>query len=586
MSSRRRAADQEEDLPNDVWKYSYGTKPSSVFAMERRNRGGLVFVRWTNPDKPGADKRDRKSLGITVRDPRTGLLDPKLERAAKIAVQQFQAKLLVGQPVSEAPTVTPQPAAAEQPAPDNAPAPLTLKEGFDLALDAVTGKYASNRTRRYDQMVKYRMRLFGTRPGATPLIDPALTWIALEPKDVRALWRRLADRHVEARGKEYGVRAAEGIVDAIYSVAAWLREEHHIPVDAAHPSRQWRKKLKDEWAQRTGHRRERPNRPRHTPEEYRRIFTALSDPRVDPRIRLAIELAAECRTGQVLRCTRRTLTLTDVQLSDYEAAAAGALGQIRIPGSGKKHGEIVVFTPEQRRAVDDALGGYLANYEAAWQAGEIEDFYLFPGSRMRMLDDTGRRFTRRVREQVKPLSRDGARKAFQELEEIAGVEHRPGRGWYGLRRIATDLAETATTDDRVKDRLGGWQHSETRKHIYQDRETDQLRAAAAGVRRQLRLGIGLPNALDSDARQESKRSDDMDRLDLEAVLAALTPEQRAALAPHLKTPTGPTNGSQEKSAGTRESPGAHNSRFTNNFSRAGDRTRTGDVQLGKLAFYH
>ena len=46
---------------------------------------------------------------------------------------------------------------------------------------------------------------------------------------------------------EFGVRAAEGIADAIYSVAAWLREEHLIPADAAQPPAQWRKSLKDEW---------------------------------------------------------------------------------------------------------------------------------------------------------------------------------------------------------------------------------------------------------------------------------------------------------------------------------------------------
>src|SRR6185437_16089205 len=107
------------------------------------------------------------------------------------------------------------------------------------------------------------------------------------------------------------------------------------------------------------------------------------DPRVDPRIRLAIELAAECRTGQVLRCTRRMLTLSEVDPSKYEILPAGALGQVVIPGSGKKHGETVVLTPEQRRAVDDALAGYLANYETAWQEKRIDDYYLFPGSRMR-----------------------------------------------------------------------------------------------------------------------------------------------------------------------------------------------------------
>ena len=92
------------------------------------------------------------------------------------------------------------------------------------------------------------------------------------------------------------------------------------------------------------------------------------------------------------------------------------------------------------------------------------------------------------------MSRDGARRAFQALEKIAGVPHVPGRGWYGLRRIATDLAETATTDDRVRDRLGSWQDSETRKQIYQDRMTQQLRAEAASVRREIRHGPGVPSS--------------------------------------------------------------------------------------------
>jgi hypothetical protein len=132
-------------------------------------------------------------------------------------------------------------------------------------------------------------------------------------------------------------------------------------------------------------------------DEYRRIFVAMSDPRVDPRIRLAIKLAAECRTGQVLRCTRRMLALPEVAPNEYESALPAALGQIEIPGAGKKHGEVVVLTPEQRRAVDDALAGYLANYEAAWAVGQIEGYYLFPSSKMRMLDDSGRRWTRKVR---------------------------------------------------------------------------------------------------------------------------------------------------------------------------------------------
>ncbi len=58
---------------------------------------------------------------------------------------------------------------------------------------------------------------------------------------------------------------------------------------------------------------------------------------------------------------------------------------------------------------------------------------------------------------------------------------------------------SATNDDRVKDRLGGWQDSETRKSIYQDRETDELRAQAASLRRQLRIGRGLTVSVNSEA---------------------------------------------------------------------------------------
>jgi len=437
---------------------------------------------------------------LIVRDPETGRLDPIRVRAAQLAVQQIHARIVTGVESQPAP-----PAAAA-----TSPEFLTLVEGFRLALDPTRGKYPSTDTRRYDEMIKYKARLFGEKPGRAPLIRPDLTWAGLQLRDVRSLWRTMADRYVASEGDEFGLRVTERLVDAIFSVASWLREENRIPADASRPPERWRKRLKEEWELRTGEQLRKPFRPRHTPEEFRRIFAALSDPRVDPRIRLAIEIAAECRTGQVLRCTRRMLTVTEVDPTKYESASAGSLGQITIPGAGKKHGETVVLTPEQRRAVDDALSGYLANYESAWRAGEIEDYYLFPGSRMRPLDASGRRWVRRVRDDVKPMSRDGARVAFKELEVIAKIGHVEGRGWYGLRRQAADLAETATTDDRVKDRLGGWQDSETRKSIYQDRQTEELRAHAASIRRQLRLGRTMRvgdarvGGLKDGARQDSQ----------------------------------------------------------------------------------
>lgn len=82
-------------------------------------------------------------------------------------------------------------------------------------------------------MRKYRERLFGSRRHAAPLLDAQLPWTALTPAEARALWRRMADRHLASNGEEFGVRAAEGVIDAIYSVSARLREEHLIAPDTA-----------------------------------------------------------------------------------------------------------------------------------------------------------------------------------------------------------------------------------------------------------------------------------------------------------------------------------------------------------------
>jgi len=156
---------------------------------------------------------------------------------------------------------------------------------------------------------------------------------------------------------------------------------------------------------------------------------------------------------------------------------------------------------------------------------------------MRMLDASGRRWTRKVRPEGKPLSRDGARVAFRALEVIAKVQHVEGRGWYGLRRIAAGLA--ATTDDRVKDRLGGWQDSETRKQIYQDRQTDELRTEAAKVRRALRLGaLAAPNGKEP-ATGVTGASGNPAAVDLDALVAGLTDEQKAVLAAKINGRMGP-----------------------------------------------
>jgi hypothetical protein len=126
-----------------------------------------------------------------------------------------------------------------------------------------------------------------------------------------------------------------------------------------------------------------------------------------------------------------------------------------------------------------------------------------------MLDETGRHWSRRVRAGVTPFSRDGARVAFKELEAIAKVEHLP----------------------------------ETRKQIYQDRQTDELRA-------ERREFVASSDWGDRVAPSEATPSNGAGPVvDLDALLAALTPEQRAELATKINRRMGPGMGPMKKSPG-------------------------------------
>ena len=71
----------------------------------------------------------------------------------------------------------------------------------------------------------------------------------------------------------------------------------------------------------------------------------------------------------------------------------------------------------------------------------------------------------------------------------------------------------------------------SRTHIYQDRETQERRAEAANVRRRLRLG---PSAQASSS--EPNEPNGRPPVDLDAMLALLSDEQRAALAARLNAP--------------------------------------------------
>lgn len=97
------------------------------------------------------------------------------------------------------------------------------------------------------------------------------------------------------------------------------------------------------------------------------------------------------------------------------------------------------------------------------------------------------------------LTRSRALEKFHELERVAGVTPVPDRGWYGLRRVATDLAPTFTGDNLVLNAVGGWAAgSDEREARYQDHQNRRVRAQASIVREKMRRGTAAPLRPDAE----------------------------------------------------------------------------------------
>jgi integrase len=420
--------------------------------VAEREPGGVLYLLWL--DKRG--KQQKRSLGH--RDRREGK-----RQALAAATAMIEASAAVRGVVIAAP----QPERSEK----ESGRPLTLAEGVERAFDPLRGAYpkVTEHVRATKRNAENAIKLLGRR----------LTWEEFTPGEMMVLVRRMAQQSRDGSG----AKAAEKACVALFTVASWLRQEGLIPDNAAVPKARWKIKLREEWRALTG----RPvevKRPRHDVDEVAAIFAAL--PQADPRLRLLIELAAELRAGQAARAMRSDLSL--------ELVGGFGLGRFAVKGAGKKHGEVVDLHPELRALVDEVLStGYLAEAEAAYQRGEIPDYYLFP--------------TGKLSQGVVPLSRATKaplavctlRDLFANLEAIAGVEHQPGRAFYGLRRQATDLAPEFEQDARVLNRLTGHADSATRERVYQDPQNERVRARAAEARRRMRTFLSERNPDEKNA---------------------------------------------------------------------------------------
>jgi hypothetical protein len=221
---------------------------------------------------------------------------------------------------------------------------------------------------------------------------------------------------------------------------------------------------------------------------------------------------------------------------------------------------------------------------------------LFPGGQLRkgIADPAGKY----AQQSVTP---DAARGWFRELEAAAGVQHVEGRGWYGLRRILTDTAPRFTSNELTLNVLAGTS-TEMRNTVYQDPDSLEARINAANTYEQIRTGgrvsgtTPAPTPLllnPSIARKLATYSVE----ELEAAITFLDGRRRTHRT--VADQESHTVGLVEKTAEVdppvdpntkarvhEGDPGFVSPDTATVEQGAGDGTRTRDVQLGKLAFYH
>lgn len=420
------------------WTYAVGLNPHRVTAFEDVKRGGVVTLRW-HIGAGATRRRMLRSLGIAVRGARGGLDRDLLTRAIAAADAQYAA--LASGKVS---------AAVMAPT-----APLTIAQGWQRAKHPELGKWNKDTAHRrdMDRAMKRAVETWGS----------ACTWEEIDRGQLRKLWRKELAR-LRAKGHG-GVRGAQLLLDLVLAVAEWLRDEQLIAPTAA---LRWRNLDAEFMADAGDH---TPSRPRYTVEEYRKLFAAAWQ--ADERYGLLYDLGAEGRLGQVARAMRSHL--------DTET------GRLRVIGRGKKQGTVIVCTAAQKANVARVLEtGYLAGLEAAYQAGTIADYPLFPGGHFARDKDTGHLVSRAAYATRAPVDRTAWRKWHERAEALAEIPHVEGRGPYGSRRAGVDAAKALQISREGLQSWGGWADSQMPDAIYADQEQEYARDEASEVRAKAR----------------------------------------------------------------------------------------------------
>lgn len=420
------------------WTESVGELPYKVTVYENAARKEILYLRWRGRDAKGVPNWLVESLGKKLRT-ENGRIVAATQEWARAQANEKYAELLLGLPADQRP-VAPV-------------APLTILQALELACDKETGCYPkdSPHRREVSRELRHASRILGER----------LPFNAIRKTHLVKLWR---NRHAELAAKgEVGARGAEVTVARLLAIAEWLRDDNRIDEVACKAWKDWKSQMRTEAGAPD------PYRPRHTREDALAIM-AVAD-QVDPRLGLAMAIGAELRGGQVVRCRRSDLTL-EVDSESW--------GTCRVGGRGKKRGTVVHLTRKQREAVDRALAGYLAPLESM-----AIDYPLFPAGKLAGRKAVGgetkggvrRGYTmegselhaRPEQAEAAPIGASILDDWFREAEQLAGVEHVPGRSWYGLRRVFLDKAVEEGLSKEALMEHGGWADTQVPEQIYRNK---------------------------------------------------------------------------------------------------------------------
>lgn len=213
-----------------------------------------------------------------------------------------------------------------------------------------------------------------------------------------------------------------------------------------------------------------PNQPRLTPEQVKSLRDVL--PTLDWRSRLYYTLLIPSGTRAV-QARSAMRSMLDAPQQPPIPSGFAPFGWIALGAVKGQTPHLTYFTEQQRAAVDAALAGPLARFEAKYQAREIDDYPLIPGGRIDRDELT-----------MEPVSDRILRYDMGWVFRAAGIpkEVGDGMGFHAIRRAWSDLMDDAMgtegaaaaggwTDDRM---LKGTYRSKLRhKHLEQARKVQE-----------------------------------------------------------------------------------------------------------------